>query len=87
MPKRSHAKPAEQKQHRWRVSRIRGTPAILLGHVYAVDETSALRKAVKQFQMRPELVDRLVCSAKQLKPQARPMAQYAAEDASVDRGH
>jgi hypothetical protein len=61
MSKRSNrARPAEKTEHRWRISRIRGTPAALLGHVYAPDQKTALQKAAEQFQVRPELVDRLV---------------------------
>ena len=47
---------AKPKLHRWRISRIRGTPAEFIGYVEAPNEAEAIRQAIKQFEIsdRPE---------------------------------
>jgi hypothetical protein len=37
------------KLHRWRISRIRGTPVEFIGYVEAENEKQAIRQAIKQF--------------------------------------
>jgi 1,2-phenylacetyl-CoA epoxidase PaaB subunit len=37
---------------RWEIIRLRGTPAQLVGHVFAADEKAALKSAIEQFQIR-----------------------------------
>jgi hypothetical protein len=50
-----------EKVYRWRISRIRGTPAQFIGFVDASDEASAIKKAVEEFQITdPEKKRRLV---------------------------
>jgi hypothetical protein len=39
---------AKPKLHRWRISRIRGTPAEFIGYVEAPDEEQAIKQAIKQ---------------------------------------
>jgi hypothetical protein len=38
-----------KKDYRWRIYRLRGTPAEYLGSVYAPDETSAIKQAIRKF--------------------------------------
>ena len=45
---------------RWRIVRIKGTPAALLGPVEAPDEESAIRKAIEEFEIGPALQNRLL---------------------------
>ena len=42
---------AKPKLHRWRISRIRGTPAEFIGYVEAENEKQAIKQAIKQFQI------------------------------------
>jgi hypothetical protein len=52
---------SKPKLHRWRISRIRGTPAEFIGYVEAPNEAEAIREAIKQFQISdPEKQRRLV---------------------------
>jgi hypothetical protein len=53
-------KPATRQEHRWRIVRIKNTPAALLGHVYAPDEESALAKAIDEFEVQPAWRNRLL---------------------------
>jgi hypothetical protein len=57
------SKPAA-KQLRWRISRIKGTPAAEIGTVTASDEASAIAKAIKEFgiptSQQPRLVARRI---------------------------
>lgn len=49
------------KLHRWRISRIRGTPAEFIGYVEAPDEEQAIKEAIKRFEIKdPEKQKRLV---------------------------
>jgi hypothetical protein len=51
---------APAKQHRWSIYRLKGTPAKLLGHVEAPDEESAIKRAIEEFNIAPELRGRLL---------------------------
>jgi hypothetical protein len=42
---------SKPKLHRWRISRIRGTPAEFIGYVEAENEKQAIKQAIKQFQI------------------------------------
>jgi hypothetical protein len=45
----------------WAISRIKGTPAAVLGHVEARDADSAIKEAIKKFEITdPEQQQRLV---------------------------
>jgi hypothetical protein len=57
MSKRS--KPAA-KQLRWRISRIKSTPAAEIGTVTASDAESAIRKAIEEYQIPKPHHSRLV---------------------------
>jgi hypothetical protein len=39
------------KLHRWRISRIRGTPAEFIGYVEAPNEAEAIKEAIKHFEI------------------------------------
>jgi hypothetical protein len=54
------AEPAEPAEHRWRIFRIKSTPAASLGPVTAPDEKTALEKAATEFKVRPEFMYRLM---------------------------
>ena len=44
----------------WAISRIKGTPAAVLGHVEAPDADSAIKEAIKKFEITdPEQQQRL----------------------------
>jgi hypothetical protein len=48
--------PTDQgKQYRWAIYHITGTPAKLLGHVEAPDEESAIKRAIEEFNVTPQL--------------------------------
>jgi hypothetical protein len=49
-----------RQERRWRISRLKGTPAAVLGHVNAPDEKTALERAAAEFKVPPALRDRLV---------------------------
>jgi hypothetical protein len=57
MSKRS--KPAA-KPLRWRISRIKSTPAAEIGTVFAPDAETAIRKAIEEFQIPKLQHSRLV---------------------------
>ena len=44
----------ETQFHRWRISRIRGTPVEFIGYVEAENEKQAIKQAIKQFQISAE---------------------------------
>jgi hypothetical protein len=52
-------KPAAQ-EHRWRIVRIKNTPAALIGHVYAPTEEAAIKLAIDQFEVQPAWRSRLL---------------------------
>jgi hypothetical protein len=52
-------------ERRWRIIRLTGTPAAVLGHVNAPDEKTALEKAAVAYRVPLDLRDRLV--ARQVK--------------------
>jgi hypothetical protein len=60
MPKRATKKAELRGDHRWRILRIRATPALYLGDVYAPDETTALEKAAEEFKVPAQLRNRLI---------------------------
>ena len=45
---------------RWQISLIKGTPAKMLGYIYAPNEKSALELAAKQYDVPHILTNRLV---------------------------
>jgi hypothetical protein len=47
-------------QYRWAIYHITGTPAKLLGYVEAPDEESAIKQAIEEFNVAPELRKRLL---------------------------
>ena len=50
MAKRT-ASPRQQETYRWRISRLKATPAQYIGEVEAPDEASAIKKAIEEFQI------------------------------------
>jgi hypothetical protein len=51
------------RERRFRVTRLKGTPNVsLVGYVKASDETEAITKAIKEFNVPKELQDRLAAS-------------------------
>ena len=46
-------KPPRTRTHTrtWAISRIKGTPAVVLGHVEAADADSAIKEAIKKFEI------------------------------------
>jgi hypothetical protein len=40
-----------KKPYRWRISRIRGTPAQFIGFVDAPDDATAIKNAIEEFQI------------------------------------
>jgi hypothetical protein len=54
------AKKQQQKLITWAISRIKGTPAAIIGHVEAPDAESAIKEAIKRFNITdPEQENRL----------------------------
>jgi hypothetical protein len=49
-----------QKQLRWRIARIKSTPAADLGTVTAPDAETAIRKAIEEWQIEKRHWSRLV---------------------------
>jgi hypothetical protein len=60
MPSSRRPPAKKAKAHRWRVTLIKGTPAKMLGYVYAGDEKSALDAAADEYKIAPALRNRLV---------------------------
>ena len=59
MAKAKKTKPRDH-QFRWSISLIKATPAKYLGHVFARDETDAIKEAAKEFKVGEALRDRIV---------------------------
>ena len=53
-------RPTEQQTHSWSIYRLRGTPAQLIGIVYAPDEQSAIKQAIKEFKVPANQHARLI---------------------------
>jgi hypothetical protein len=55
------AKKPPTRMHTWAIVRIKGTPAVPLGHVEARDAESAILEAIKKFEITdPAQQERLV---------------------------
>jgi hypothetical protein len=48
------------KPNKWNIYHIKGTPAILLGHVEAPDEESAIKRAIEEFKISRTIQKRLL---------------------------
>jgi hypothetical protein len=46
--------------HSWAIYRLRGSPAAMLGIVYATDEQTAIAKAIEEFEIEPRYQGRLI---------------------------
>jgi hypothetical protein len=53
-------KPVARKVHRWRITRLRGTPAAYVGEVEAPDEETAIKKAGEEFDVPQQLRFKLI---------------------------
>jgi hypothetical protein len=53
-------KPAGAAEYKWRIIRLRSTPARDLGIITAPDEETAIKKAAEQYQVPEALRDRLM---------------------------
>ena len=52
--------PKSPKLYRWRITRIRASPAALIGYVEAPDQEQAIRAAIREFEITdPEHQKRL----------------------------
>ena len=48
-------------QYEWRITRIRSTPAVLIGHVQAPDADQAIKEAIRKCEITsPQEQERLV---------------------------
>jgi len=43
----------------WTITRITGTPARYIGQVYAANEADAIKRAIEEYNIRPEMQKRL----------------------------
>ena len=48
------------KERTWEIRRLKASPAALVGLVHAPDEASAIKRAVKEYEIRPEDQKRLI---------------------------
>jgi hypothetical protein len=54
-------RPTKQQTHSWAIYRISGSPAKLLGIVYnQPDQRSAIKAAIEEFKVPPNLHNRLI---------------------------
>ena len=61
MKRNSASAVAKRKQYRWKISRIKVSPAAFVGVVYAPDEKSAVKAAIAEFKItKPEHQKRLI---------------------------
>jgi hypothetical protein len=60
MAKKPSTPPADKPVHSWAIYRLSGTPAKLVGIVYAPDEKAAIEQAIKEFKILPQHRGRLV---------------------------
>jgi hypothetical protein len=49
-----------KKDYRWQIYHIKGTPAKFIGTVTALDEETALKKAVSDLEIDPKIRNRIV---------------------------
>lgn len=49
MAARRSAKSEKKQQHWWRITRIKGTPAVEIGRVEATDANEAIQVAIKEY--------------------------------------
>jgi hypothetical protein len=56
MPKRK----SKRQELQWEIRRLKASPAALVGLVEAPDEASAIKRAVKEYEIRPEDQKRLI---------------------------
>jgi hypothetical protein len=52
--------PTKLQVHSWAVYHLKGTPAKLVGIVYAPDEASAIKKAIEEFKVPANQHARLI---------------------------
>jgi 1,2-phenylacetyl-CoA epoxidase PaaB subunit len=51
--------PADEPHPRWEVSHIKGLPALIIGRVEAPDAESAIEEAMKRFELKERVRERL----------------------------
>ena len=54
-----------KKERTWEIRRLKGTPAAFMGLVNAPDEKSAVKTAIKKFEIRAEDHNRLIAVQRQ----------------------
>ena len=58
--KKRHGLAGTKATVRWRISLLKGTPAMFLGYIEAPDEKAAIEAATKEYKIAEALRDRLV---------------------------
>ena len=53
-------KKVRTKKYQWEVLRLKASPAAFVGLVYAPDEKTALKTAIKELKIRPDDQGRLI---------------------------